>query len=97
MSKIVCLKLSTGEEIICNEVAEHYYEDIASIIMVPGQSGQQVGLGLAPFMPYLDEGKLFIHDSKVICKGTPTKEMLNNYNRIYGSGIQIASSLQGIQ
>ena len=96
MSKIVCLKLATGEEIICNEVGDNYYEDIASIIMVPGQSGQQVGLGLAPFMPYLEEAKLFIDSAKVICKGTPSKEMLNNYSRIYGSGIQIASTLQGI-
>ena len=96
MSKVVCLKLTTGEEIICSEVQDGFYENIASIIMVPGQTGQQVGLGLAPFMPYIEETRVQIEDTKVICKGTPTKEMLNNYNRIYGSGIQIASTLQGL-
>ena len=96
MSKIVCLKLTTGEEIICNEVETDHYDNIASIIMVPSQGSQQVGLGLAPFMPYTEESKFCIEASKIVCKGTPTKEMLNNYNRIYGSGIQIASTLQGL-
>lgn len=93
---VVCLKLVTGEELICDQVDSSKFKNIATIIMVPGQSGQQVGLGLAPFMPYLDEDTVTIDASKIVTSGTPSREMLNNYNRIYGSGIEIASSLQGL-
>jgi len=96
MSKVVCIKLVTGEELIGAEVGENTYEDIANVIMVPSQ-GKQVGLGLAPFLPYIEETKLTIDSRHVIVKGTPTKEMINNYSRIFGSGIQIASSIPGLQ
>lgn len=91
---VMCLKLVSGEELICDDTGNNRYSDIASIIMVPGQNGKQVGLGLAPFLPYSEDVTLTIPDTAIMIKFAPSNEMINNYNRLFGSGIQIASSIQ---
>lgn len=98
---IVCLKLLSGDEIIGKVSAYHdnntgiTLEDVASIYMVPGQSQTQVSLGLAPFLPYSNETKFTIPSSVVIIVHEPSLDLRNNYNRMFGSGIQIAQSLHG--
>jgi hypothetical protein len=92
---IKCFKISSGEEIIGNvtESTETHVtiDDVASVLMMPGGAGgQRVQLGLAPFLPYSEDGKFTINKSYVIVEFEPNTDMINNYNRIFGSGIQIA-------
>lgn len=94
MSKVVCLKLMTGEELIGQDMGDNQYKDMAAIMMVPGsQNDGQVGLGLMPFLPYSDDESFVINENAIIIKHTPSIDMINNYNRIYGSGIQVVSGL----
>lgn len=96
MDNIVCLKLQSGEEVIGklfekNGVA-FVLQDVASIVMMPGSLQGQVGLGLMPFLPYADEKKFSFNREHVMVEFAPGTDMLNNYNRMFGSGIQIAKS-----
>ena len=89
----------SGEEIIGDTVATDdqttvKIESAASIMMVPSQSSPgQVGLALVPFMPYNDSSYVTISRNFIAVEVLPSTDMVNNYNRQFGSGIQIASSL----
>lgn len=97
MDKIICLKLASGEEVAGKLVDQNddiiKLKDIASIVMMPGGGGGQVGLGLMPFLPYANDGAFEFNRKFVMVEFEPGVDMLNNYNRMFGSGIQIASAI----
>lgn len=97
MDKLICLKLSTGEEVIgklSNETETSVaIKDVASVMMMPGSVQGQVGLGLMPFLPYSEKDTLEFSKSFIIVSFEPNTDMLNNYNRMFGAGIQIAKSI----
>ncbi len=97
MEKVVCLKLSSGEEVVGKFVERRddiiRLKDVASIVMMPGGQSGQVGLGLMPFLPYSDNKTFSFYRSFIMVDFDPNVDMLNNYNRMFGSGIQIAKSL----
>ena len=97
MDKIICLKLLSGEEVIGKFFEKTgvttVIKDVASIVMMPGAAHGQVGLGLMPFLPYADEKKFGFAREHIMVEFEPGVDMLNNYNRMFGSGIQIASAM----
>ena len=100
MSDIVIYKLNSGEEIIGELVSsetETSFIKNAAVVMLQ-RTEQGVGVALMPYMPYCD-GSVKFFKSCIIAQGEPSQNMINEYNRIYGSGIQIApaSALVGLQ
>jgi hypothetical protein len=100
MSTIKVWKLISGEELIAEQV-EHSAESIelkspATIIMQQTENG--VGLALMPYMPYAD-GNITLMKNSIASVGEPSQKMVNEYNRLFGTGIQIApaSALAGLQ
>lgn len=97
MDKIICLKLLSGEEVAGKFFDENAttmtLKDVASIVMMPGSVQGQVGLGLMPFLPYADDKKYAINKDHIMVQFEPGIDMLNNYNRMFGSGIQIAKAV----
>ena len=86
-------KLINGEEIIA-EVFNYYDRHIelknpATIVMQ--QTAQGMGVGLAPYMPYA-KGNVDLYRQSIASEAEPDVKMENEYSRIFGSGIQIASS-----
>ncbi len=99
MTNIKIIKLVTGEELIGDVVEAHHrqdggidYEikDVAIVQMVPTQTG--VGLSLFPFAPYTEDKTHIFRSQHIIISMTPGVDLINNYNRMFGSGIQIASA-----
>lgn len=96
-SKIKCIRLPAGEEII-GELVEETETNLvinkpASVLLVPGQSGaSQFSIGLIPWLPYSDDDSFSIARDKVLTVHNPSIDLLNNYNRMFGSGIQIAAA-----
>jgi hypothetical protein len=89
---IKIIQLVTAQELIGNvDEQETCYviKDAANIHMVPQQGGS-FGIGMIPFMPYV-EGSLTINKDKVVIVAEPTVEMRNNYSKMFGSGIEIAN------
>lgn len=92
-------RLINGEELITDIESSNDKEYIlkkpASIMMQ--QTAQGVGVGLAPYMPYAGD-KIYLYRSAIAAESTPEGQLLNEYNRIFGVGIQIApaSALAGL-
>lgn len=98
--KVNVYKMMNGEELI-GEVFNNFAEFIelkkpAQIVVQQTERG--MGVGLAPYMPYV-EGNVKLYRSAIASEGEPVDQMKNEYNRLFGSGIQIApaSALAGLQ
>jgi hypothetical protein len=52
-------------------------------------------MAFSPFLDYCQEFKtgIRIHEDDILCITTPMREVENQYNQIFGSGIQIASAI----
>jgi hypothetical protein len=90
---IKIIQLVTAQEIIgdIDEKDDTYLvKDPANIHMVPQGNGGSFGIGLIPFMPYVD-GRLTVKKDKVVITAEPSVEMRNNYSKMFGSGIEIAN------
>jgi hypothetical protein len=94
-------KMINGEEIIGDVTAGsdvgYFLENPATIMVQQNEQGQ-VGVGLAPYMPYV-EGKVYIYKTAIASEGEPEPKMAKEYNRIFGSGIEVvpASALAGLK
>lgn len=69
------------------------------VVQVPPRQGSdQAGIAFTPFLEFSDEfmtGFEFKKDD-VFIHCSPVTELMNQYNRIFGSGIEIASSVPRI-
>ena len=87
---IKVFKLINGEELI-SEVSSGsdagYYLENPAVIQLQ-QTAQGVGVGIAPYMPYA-QGKVTLYSSAIAAEADPDDKMKNEYNRIFGSGIQV--------
>jgi hypothetical protein len=52
-------------------------------------------MGFVPFLEYSEEFDTGItfHVQDILCTNTPITELTNEYNKMFGSGIQIASAI----
>lgn len=89
----VC-RLISGEDIIADvEVDQHGYlfSNPAQIVVQQSQDGR-VGAAFAPFAPYAKDGKVRIFKEFVAGEMDIDVKLINEYNRIFGSGIMIAAA-----
>lgn len=100
MDNIKIIRLLTGEELIgevgINDMDLVTLKDVAVIQMIPLQNGN-VTITLMPFAPYSEDETFTLNPQHVTMSYKPATELLNKYNSIYGSGIQIASASSIIQ
>jgi hypothetical protein len=77
-------------EVVGDEVT---VKEPVQVIMQPSKEGPM--LAFAPFLEYCQEFKTGIVFSKsdVLCITLPMVELENQYNQVFGSGIQIASAI----
>ena len=96
---IKIIKLVTGEELIGELVSsnqtpngevDYEIKDVAIVQMVPTQTG--LGLSLFPFAPYTEDKTHVFRGKHIIIAMDPGVDLINNYNKMYGSGIQIATA-----
>ena len=101
MSNVKVFKMINGEEIIAEvvkETASHFELENPANIMLQQTGNGQMGVGIAPYMPYVS-GNVKLFYVAIAASGTPEQSMVNEYNRIFGSGIEVvsASALAGLK
>lgn len=66
------------------------------VVVQPSKEGSM--MGFAPFLEYCDEFKtgIKLSNEDILCITTPVRELINQYNEVFGSGIQIASQMPQI-
>lgn len=93
MIKIV--KLVTGEELIADTEVDHNgitLKQPCAIQLMPSRGDpSQTMMGLIPYASYTEDFKVTVNLDKVIWQEKPSKEIYNQYNSAFGSGIQLAS------
>lgn len=101
MAYIMGVQLVNGTDLIGtinglddNSIDSISIEDPAQVAMMPSQGGapNSMSIGLLPWIPFSEETKFIIQKDKIVTSFTPSVDLINNYNRIFGSGIQITSS-----
>jgi len=100
MANIRVFKLINGEELIgeiFNRFDRHLELKSPAVIVIQ-QTQQGVGVALMPYMPYAS-GNIELHRQAIASEAEPDIKMVNEYNRIFGSGIEVvsASALAGIK
>jgi hypothetical protein len=92
MIKIV--KLITGEELIADVSVDQHgltLKQPCAIQLMPSRNDPgQTMMGLIPYASYTEDFKVTVSLDKVIWQEIPSKEIYNQYNSAFGSGIQLA-------
>ncbi len=83
-------------EVDCTKDNEVVMKQPIQVIVQPTKDGPM--MGFAPFLEYAQEFKTGIKFSMsdVLCITTPVRELENQYNQVFGSGITIASAIPKI-
>ena len=88
MTNIKIIKLLTGEELIGDvedKGLSYSVKNAVLIALVPSRTNpQQPSIGLAPWMPYAENEPVMISKQSIVYEAKPIKEMINNYNSIFG-------------
>jgi hypothetical protein len=96
--KLVTLKTNQTilAEIDCTGEKEISMKEPVQVIIQNTKDGPM--MGFAPFLEYAEEFNTGIKVSMedVLCLTTPSRELQNQYNKMFGSGITIASSIPKI-
>lgn len=85
------------EEQLTNKLFDSFtIKQPVQVIVQPTKEGPM--MGFAPFLDYAEEFNSGIELNKcdVLCVTTPSRELENQYNKVFGSGIQIASAIPKI-
>jgi hypothetical protein len=63
------------------------------VVMQPTKEGPM--MGFSPFIEYCEEfgTGIELDTNDILCITTPVVELQNQYNQVFGSGIQIASAI----
>ena len=88
------LRLKSGEDIIAEHVQGKIGQNITienpAMLMPMGDGrGNQVQVGLAPWMPFSAEKRFDLPGDWILLMTDPAPDLVNNYNQVFGSGIVV--------
>ena len=95
---VKAFKLLSGEDIISEWVngdREVFILKNPAVIVVQRTDGGQVGVGLQPYTPFA-EGNVTLYRSSLIAEFDADVNLVNEYNRIFGTGIVIANQMPSV-
>ena len=87
-------RLKSGEDIIAEHVQGKIGQNItienpAMLMPMSDGRGNQVQVGLAPWMPFSAEKRFDLPGDWVLLLTEPAPDIVNNYNQVFGSGIVV--------
>ena len=89
---IKIVKLFNGEELI-GEFNEKTNVIKNPVVMIPVNKEQ---IAFQPWLPYAEDKEYQLKDTMIIITATPSSTILNEYNRVFGSGIVVPSAKSNI-
>ena len=97
------LRLKSGEDIIADVTLVDTEDTIKienpAVLMPMGQQqqGGQMSMGFGPWAPFADQKEFEIPRDWLVYMSTPNKDLLNQYNSVFGSGIVVPDMKVGKQ
>ena len=94
MSNVKLLRLKSGEDIIADVTLVDTEDTIKienpAMLMPTGQSqGGHMQMGFGPWAPFSDDKSFEIPRDWLVYISKPNKDLLNQYNSVFGSGIVV--------
>lgn len=92
---VKAFKLVSGEDIMAEVVTSDtsvVILDKPAVILVQRGEGGNVGVGLQPYTPFA-AGNITLYKTSLIAEFDVDMNLVNEYNRIFGSGIVIANQM----
>ena len=88
------LRLKSGEDIVAEHVQGKIGQNItienpAMLMPMSDGRGNQVQVGLAPWMPFCAEKRFDLPGDWILLMTEPAPDIVNNYNQVFGSGIVV--------
>ena len=88
------LRVKSGEDIVAEHIQGKIGQDItienpAMLMPMSDGRGNQVQVGLAPWMPFSAEKRFDLPGDWVLLLTEPAPDIVNNYNQVFGSGIVV--------
>jgi hypothetical protein len=94
-AKLITLKTNHTllGDIDCTKENEVVVKKPVQVIMQPTKEGPM--MAFAPFLDYAEEFTtgIELYKSDILCVTTPNRELANQYSKMFGSGIEIASAI----
>lgn len=89
---IQIIKLTTGEELIgdVESNSDYVIKQPCVIQMVMSRTDASPSVSMLPYAFYVDRHTITIPKQHVMWLAAPVDEMYNQYNKIFGTGIQLA-------
>ena len=103
MMNVKLLRLKSGEDIIADVTLVDTEDTIKienpAVLMPMGQQqqGGQMSMGFGPWAPFADQKEFEIPRDWLVHMSTPTKDLLNQYNTMFGAGIVVPDMKVGKQ
>ena len=102
MMNVKLLRLKSGEDVIADVTLVDTEDTIKlenpAILMPMGQQqGGQMSMGFGPWAPFSDDKVFEIPRDWLVYISTPGKDLLNQYNTMFGSGIVVPDMKVGKQ
>lgn len=96
MANIKIVRMMNGEELIGELTTDNAtffkLKNVAVVHMVPSERGN-MSIALIPFAPYAEESEFAFDTAHRTTTFSPNTDLLNNYNRLYGSGLVVAKTV----
>jgi len=86
------VKMISGEELI-GEYDEKLNVIKNPVVMIPVSKEK---IAFQPWLPYADDKEYTLKEEHIIIAAAPSITIVNEYNRIYGSGIVIPNDTGGL-
>lgn len=90
---ITVLKLITGEELVGDVIQDDRVtiKNPCMLQMIPNRANpEQVSMALVPVAMHIESQSLTVKPEHIIWMNKPIKDLYNQYNSYFGSGIQLA-------
>ena len=92
---IQVIKLVSGEELVGDISTEGTLVKIKQpcfLQMIPSRSEpSKTMMALVPYAMYLEDHSVTVESKNILWSGKPVTELYNQYNSVFGSGIQLAA------
>lgn len=90
---IQVIKLVSGEELVGDVSTEGTLVKIKQpcfLQMIPSRSEpSKTMMALVPYAMYLEDHSVTVESKNILWSGKPVTELYNQYNSVFGSGIQL--------
>ncbi len=90
---IQIVKLITGEELIADVTGSEIITLSKPCVleMIPSRKNpEQPMMGMFPYAAYTEDHSIEVDRDRIVWRAKPIKELYNQYNSAFGSGIQLA-------